>query len=64
MKPPGSYKKTQGRNQEIISLVFLSKLWNQKDILKLTDHGDFDNKIPLKIELSFTPWKINLTLDH
>ena len=22
MKPPGSYKKTQGRNPEIISLVF------------------------------------------
>ena len=37
MKPPGSYKKTQGRNPEIISLVFLSKRWNQKDILKLTD---------------------------
>ena len=37
MKPPGSYKKTQGRNLEIISLVFLSKRWKQKDILKLTD---------------------------
>ena len=37
MKPPGSYKKTQGRSPEIISLVFLSKRWNQKDILKLTD---------------------------
>ena len=37
MKPPGSYKKTQGRNPELISLVFLSKRWNQKDILKLTD---------------------------
>ena len=37
MKPQGSYKKTQGRNPEIISLVFMSKRWNQKDILKLTD---------------------------
>ena len=37
MKPPGSYNKTQGRNPEIISLVFLSKRWIQKDILKLTD---------------------------
>ena len=37
MKPPGSYKKTQGRNPEIISLVFLSKQYYQKDILKLTD---------------------------
>ena len=30
-------KKTQGRNPDIISLVFLSKRWNQKDILELTD---------------------------
>ena len=36
-KPPGRYKKFQGRNSEIISLVILSKLWNQRDILKLTD---------------------------
>ena len=36
-KPPGRYKKFQGRNSEIISLIILSKRWNQKDILKLTD---------------------------
>ena len=36
-KPPRSYKKFQGRNPEIISLVILSKQWNQRDILKLTD---------------------------
>ena len=36
-KPPGRYKKFQGRNSEIISLVILSKRWNQRDILKLTD---------------------------
>ena len=36
-KPPGSYKKFQGRNPEIISLVFWKKFSDQKDILKLTD---------------------------
>ena len=36
-KPPGSYKKFQGRNPEIISLVFWMKLSFHKDILKLTD---------------------------
>ena len=36
-RPPGRYKKFQGRNSEIISLVILSKRWNQRDILKLTD---------------------------
>ena len=35
-KPPGSYKKFQGRNPEIISLVFWMKLPFHKDILKLT----------------------------
>ena len=36
-KPQGSYKKFQGRNPEIISLVFWKKFSDQKDILKLTD---------------------------
>ena len=36
-KPPGRYKKFQGRNTEIIPLVFWKKFWHQKDILKLTD---------------------------
>ena len=36
-KPPGSYKKFQGRNPEIISLVFWKKLIFHKDIIKLTD---------------------------
>ena len=36
-KPPGSYKKFQGRNRAIISLVFWKKFSDQKDILKLTD---------------------------
>ena len=36
-KLPGSYKKFQGRNAEIISLVFWKKFSDQKDILKLTD---------------------------
>ena len=36
-KPPGSCKKIQGRNPEIISLVFWMKLLFHKDILKLTD---------------------------
>ena len=36
-KPPGRCKKNQGRNPEIITLVFWKKFWHQKDILKLTD---------------------------
>ena len=36
-KPPGSYKKFQGRIPEIFSLVFWMKLIFHKDILKLTD---------------------------
>ena len=36
-KPPGRYKKIQGRNPEIISLVFWKKLSFHKDIIKLTD---------------------------
>ena len=36
-KPPGRYKKFQGRNPEIILLVFWKKLSFHKDILKLTD---------------------------
>jgi hypothetical protein len=36
-KPPGRYKKLQGRNPEIISLVFWKKLSFHKDIIKLTD---------------------------
>ena len=36
-KPPGSYKKFQGRNTEIILLVFWKKLIFHKDIMKLTD---------------------------
>ena len=36
-KPPGRYKKFQGRNPEIISLVFWKKLSFHKDIIKLTD---------------------------
>ena len=36
-KPPGRYKKFQGRNPELISLVFWKKFSDQKDILKLTD---------------------------
>ena len=35
--PPGRYKKYQGRNPEIISLVFWKKLSFDKDIIKLTD---------------------------
>ena len=35
-KSPGSYKKFQGRNSEIISLVFWLKLLFHKDIIKLT----------------------------
>ena len=36
-KPQGSYKQFQGRNPEIISLVFWMKLIFHKDILRLTD---------------------------
>jgi hypothetical protein len=36
-KTPGRYKKFQGRNPEIISLVFWKKLSYHMDILKLTD---------------------------
>ena len=36
-KPPGSYKRFQGRNPEIFLLVFWMKLVFHKDILKLTD---------------------------
>ena len=36
-KPPGSYKKIQGRYPEIISLVFWKKLSFHKNIIKLTD---------------------------
>ena len=36
-KPPGSYKKFQGRNPEIISLLFWDKLIFHKDIVKLSD---------------------------
>jgi hypothetical protein len=36
-KPPGSYKKIQGRNPEIISLLFWDKLLFHKDIIKLSD---------------------------
>ena len=36
-KPQGSYKKFQGRNPEIISLLFREKLIFHKDIIKLTD---------------------------
>jgi hypothetical protein len=36
-KPPGSYKKFQGRNPEIISLVFWEKLIFHMDIIKLID---------------------------
>jgi hypothetical protein len=36
-KPPGRYKKFQGRNPEIISLVFWKNLSFHKDIIKLTD---------------------------
>jgi hypothetical protein len=39
-KPPGSCKKIQGLNQEIISLVFWKKLSFHKDIIKLTDLYD------------------------
>ena len=35
--PTTRYKKLQGRNPEIISLVFWKKLLFHKDILKLTD---------------------------
>ena len=34
-KPPGRYKKFQGRNPEIISLIFLEKLIIHKDIYKI-----------------------------
>ena len=36
-KPPGSYKKFQGRIPEIFPMVFWMKLIFHKDILKLTD---------------------------
>ena len=36
-KPPGRYKKFQGRNRAITSLVFWKKFSDQEDILKLTD---------------------------
>ena len=36
-KPPESYKKFQGRNNEIFSLVFWKKLSFHKDILRLSD---------------------------
>ena len=36
-KPPGSYKKFQGRNPEIFLLVFWMKPIFHKDILKLKD---------------------------
>ena len=36
-KPPESYKKFQGRNQEVFPSVFWMKLIFHKDILKLTD---------------------------
>jgi hypothetical protein len=36
-KPPGRYKTFQGRNPEIILLVFWKKLSVHKDIIKLTD---------------------------
>ena len=36
-KPPGSYKKFQGRNPEIISAVFWEKPILHKGIIKLTD---------------------------
>ena len=36
-KPPGSYKKFQGRNPEIILLVFWDKLIFHKDIIESTD---------------------------
>ena len=36
-KPPGRYKKIQGGNPEIISLVFWKKLSFYEDVLKLTD---------------------------
>ena len=44
-KPPGSYKKFQGRNPEIFSLVFWMKLIFHKDILKLTDLQKMRNYI-------------------
>ena len=37
MKPPGSYKKNSGQKSRNNFVGFLSKRWNQKDILKLTD---------------------------
>ena len=40
MKPPGSYKKFQGRNPEIILLLFWEKLIFHKDIIKLSDLYD------------------------
>ena len=36
-KPPRSYKKFQGRNPEIISLLFWDKLIFHKDIIKSSD---------------------------
>ena len=36
-KPPGSYKKFQDKNPEIISLLFWDKLVFHKDIMKSTD---------------------------
>ena len=36
-KPPGSYKKFQGRNPEIISLLFWEKSILHKDIIKSAD---------------------------
>ena len=44
--PTTRYKKLQGRNPEIISLVFWKKFSDQKDILKLTDLYKVTSKKP------------------
>ena len=61
-KPQGSYKKFQGRNPEIISLVFWKKFSDQKDILKLTDLYllNFQEWFLFKSEISWTRFGVFL----
>ena len=49
---PGKVQKFQGRNPEIISLVFWKKLSFDKDIIKLTDLYLFHKTFKLKIKYS------------
>ena len=50
-KPPESYTKFQGRNPEIISLLYWEKLIFRRDIIKLTDlyKGQLISKCPFDV---------------